>query len=478
MNNKIRTRFAPSPTGDPHIGNIRTALYAYLFARHEHGSFILRIEDTDKAREVPGSIDRIQESLRWLGLQWDEGPILQSLRLPLYKKHAETLIEKGYAYYCFCSTERLEALRKEQVQNGLPPMYNKHCRTFDTKEAKKRAQKEPHVIRLKIPEAGETVVHDVIRGRVTFQNNTVDDQVLLKSDGYPTYHLAVVVDDHDMNISHVIRAEDWLPSTPKHSLLYKYFDWDLPIFAHLSLIIGADKKKLSKRLGDMSLLSYKQQGYTPLAIINFLARLGFSPQEDRKLYTLEELAKEFSLQRLHKNPAIFDLEKLNWFNRLAKEQGQDSGGDLMEATKQTLQEHVVVSNPLTEVQYQFIKEAVKRIETVSDIENVLGYLWEEKPSMQFDLLSSTRSRDQKKDLLHSMYDVLQKIDDWQEHTIGNELRELAKSQKNVSSKDFYQLVTFAVTGSITSPPLFGSLWLLGKKNSLARIRKAITSLSF
>lgn len=472
----IVVRFAPSPTGDPHIGNMRTALFTWLWARHNNGKFLLRIEDTDKTREVPGSIDRIKESLDWLGLSYDGEPVLQSSRLERYNSAAQELINQGNAYYCFCTAERLTQVREEQVRRGQPPMYDKHCRNIDSAAAAKRAETEPYVIRLKVPESGETKVQDFLRGTITFANNTIDDQVLIKSDKYPTYHLAVVVDDHDFLISHVMRGEDWIPSAPKHVLLYQFFNWPMPIFLHLPLIVGTDRKKLSKRLGDMSLLAYKREGYHHMAVLNFLARLGYSPKDDRKLYTLEELAGEFTLEGIHKNPAIFDLEKLQWFNRLVKE-SSTSETEVTTVITNLLVEHGVIENPPTESQYNFVKEAEKRIDTVQVAEETLHYLWEGIVTPAFNLLTSAHSSAERKALIEGLIDKLSGLPTWDEPSIGNTLREHAKTQTEWASKDFYQLITAVVTGSINSPPLFGSLALLGKEKALERLRFAAASLA-
>lgn len=334
-NTIIRTRFAPSPTGYFHIGNARTALFIYLFAKHYNGAFILRIEDTDKERFVADSLADIMESLQWLGIEWDEGPssrpqgknslgyeykgvyapYIQSERLPIYETHAKELVEKDGAYYCFCSPERLGELRKTQIAQRLPPMYDGHCRNLTKEDVhKKIAQGEKFVIRQKAPRDGITVFQDIIRGDVRFENKTIDDSVLLKSDGYSTYHLANVVDDHLMEITHVIRAEEWLPSTPKHIVMYQAFGWDTPEFAHLPMVLGHDHSKLSKRHGATSVRDYRKQGYLPEAIVNFLAFLGWNPGTEEEIFSLPELIERFSLERVGKAGAVFNIERLDWIN--------------------------------------------------------------------------------------------------------------------------------------------------------------------
>ncbi len=319
---EIRVRFAPSPTGYVHVGSLRTALYNYLFARHHNGRIILRIEDTDQNRFVEGAVENLLEALHWSGLDFDEGPgkegacgpYFQSQRLDIYKNHIHTLIESGHAYPCFCSAERLDKMREEQSAQNLPVMYDSTCRNIPADEAVERMKNEKHVIRIKIPKSGETIVQDIIRGMVSFQNNLLDDQVLIKTDGFPTYHFANVVDDHLMQISHVIRGEEWLPSTPKHILIYKAFGWEQPQFAHLPLLLNADRSKLSKRQGDVAVEDYRNKGILPEALVNFSAMLGWNRGDDQEIFSMQELIDSFSLERVNKAGAVFDLDKLEWMN--------------------------------------------------------------------------------------------------------------------------------------------------------------------
>jgi glutamyl-tRNA synthetase len=319
----IRTRFAPSPTGFLHVGGLRTALYAYLFAKKHGGKFLLRIEDTDKTREVVGGTQNIINTLHWADLFFDEGPgvegplgpYIQSQRLELYQKHAQELIAAGHAYYCFCSAERLDAVRQAQIASKLPPAYDRLCRKLTTEEVQaKLATSEKQVIRMKVPLTGSITFNDIVRNEVSIGYSVVDDQVIIKSDGFPTYHLAVVVDDHYMQISHVIRGEEWLPSTPKHLLLYQYFGWQAPLFAHLPLLLNPDRSKLSKRQGDVAVEDYRAKGYLKEALINFVAFLGWNPGGTRELFSLQELEQEFSLERVGSAGAVFNVEKLNWIN--------------------------------------------------------------------------------------------------------------------------------------------------------------------
>jgi glutamyl-tRNA synthetase len=321
--NNIRVRFAPSPTGYLHVGGLRTALYNFLFARKNKGVFVLRIEDTDRTRFVPGAVENLIDTLRWCGLEYDEGPhkggahgpYVQSERLQIYKEYIDVLIQKKKAYYCFCSPERIAELRTNQEKQNLQTRYDKHCLHMTQHDIDAmRASGIPYVVRLNI-EANETiVVDDIIRGRVEFDSNLMDDQVLLKSDGFPTYHLANVVDDHLMEISHVIRGEEWLPSTPKHVLLYRAFGWDIPVFAHLPLLLNPDKSKLSKRQGDVAVEDYRAKGYLKDALLNFVALLGWNPGTEQEIFYLNDLVDQFSIDAVNKAGAVFNIEKLNWLN--------------------------------------------------------------------------------------------------------------------------------------------------------------------
>lgn len=342
---EVRTRFAPSPTGYLHIGGLRNALYSYVYAHQHGGKYVLRIEDTDQTRFVEGAVESLIRVLETTGLKADEGPAIsqtptkiyqdpryshltengpygpyiQSERTELYQKYAQELIEKGHAYYCFCTSEELDKMRAEQTAAKLAPMYDRRCLKLKPEEIKAKLEaKTPYVIRLKIPRDKKIEFVDHVRGRVTFLGNQIDDQVLIKSDGLPTYHLANVVDDHLMQISLVLRAEEWLPSTPKHLIMYEAFGWPIPEFAHPPLILNADKSKLSKRKNDVSVESYLAKGYLPEALINFIALLGWHPGKgsEQEIFSMQDLLKQFSLDNLHKSGAVFSLDKLNWLNNI------------------------------------------------------------------------------------------------------------------------------------------------------------------
>lgn len=331
----IRTRFAPSPTGFVHIGSLRTALFSFLYARHNGGVHVLRVEDTDQSRQVEGAVENLLKVMKEVGIEFDEGfylkndgvpeergefgPYLQSKRLGKYQQAAQKLISEKKAYYCFCTQERLDELRKEQTALKKPPMYDRHCRNLKDDEIKLKLEeirklgKEP-VVRFAIPLEGETMVHDLIYGEVKYEHKILDDQVIIKSDGFPTYHLAVVVDDHEMQISHVIRGEEWLPSTPKHILIYKALGWEPTAFAHLPLILNPDKSKLSKRQGDVSVEDFLKKGYLKEALLNFVAFLGWNPKTEQEIFGLSDLIKQFDLKNVNKSGAVFDTAKLDWLN--------------------------------------------------------------------------------------------------------------------------------------------------------------------
>ena len=319
----VRTRFAPSPTGYMHVGNLRTALYAYLMAKSQGGTFILRIEDTDQERYVEGAVDIIYNTLKEAGLYWDEGPdiggpvgpYVQSERMPMFKKYAEQLVESGHAYYCFCDKDRLEEVRVLQKASGIVPRYDGHCRNLSKEEvAEKLAAGIPYVIRQKMPTEGTTSFHDEVYGLITVDNDTLDDQVLIKADGMPTYNFANVVDDHTMGITHVIRGSEYLSSTPKYNLLYEAFGWEIPTYIHCPPVMKNATEKLSKRNGDASYQDLVAKGYLPPAIVNYLALLGWAPKGEQEIFTMEELKKEFSVSGISKSPSIFDNQKLDYIN--------------------------------------------------------------------------------------------------------------------------------------------------------------------
>ncbi|MDP4008734.1 MAG: glutamate--tRNA ligase [Candidatus Peregrinibacteria bacterium] len=385
---QVRTRFAPSPTGFLHVGGLRTALYAYLFARHNNGKMILRIEDTDRERLVPGATEHLQEVLYTMGIDYDEGPekggeygpYIQSERLDIYKEYAQKLIDKGEAYYCFCTKERLTEMRESQIKRKVAPMYDKHCRTLPKEDVEKeRSAGTAYVIRQAIPSDQKISFEDAVKGHTAFDSNTLDDHVLMKADGFPTYHLAVVVDDHLMEITHVIRGEEWIPSAPKHVALYNAFQWEIPVMAHLPLLLNPDKTKLSKRQGDVNVEDYLAKGYLKEAIINFIALLGWHEEKsDREIYSLSELIEVFTLERVQKSGAVFDLQKFEWINTHYIKKLPDN--ELIEKILPHLKkEDFWKENPDTELLTSLLPDIRTRLKTFSEISDTIKIYFRVSP---------------------------------------------------------------------------------------------------
>jgi glutamyl-tRNA synthetase len=485
MDKPVRVRYAPSPTGFPHVGNIRTALFNWLYARHTGGKFIVRIEDTDVARTVPGSVESIMDSLRWLGLDWDEGPevegshgpYFQSRRLPVYQEVAERLIKEGKAYYCFCSSERLEAMRAEQTKLKLPPGYDRHCRLWDHRQcAEKIAEGIKPVVRFKTPLEGQTRFQDLLRGEVVFENSTLDDFVLLKSDGYPTYQMANVIDDHLMEITHVLRGDEWLSSTPRHTLLYNALGYEPPIFAHMPLILGPDRSKLSKRHGAATLAEYRDQGYLPETMFNFLALLGWSLDEKTELFTRDELIKNFSIERIGRTAAIFNKEKLDWMNGVYLR-----GLSVDEFTRRALP---FMDNDLPpEVERPLDEEYIKRIvplikeraKTLSEVTELILFFFndylEYSPA---DLLIKGTDHQ----LTYHAYQQAQKLIELTQFNaaaLEKEFRALAEELK-LKPGQLFSSLRIAMTGRAVSPPLFETMEVLGEGRVQDRMKDALDKL--
>ncbi len=485
----IRVRFAPSPTGFLHIGGLRTALFNYLFARHNNGVFVLRIEDTDRTRYVEGAIENLISILNWCGLEYDEGPYLdengkiyqkgdfgpyiQSQRTEIYKKYAEELLKKGVAYRCFCTPQRLEELRKTQLINKQPPMYDRFCRNLSQKESDKRAKNEPFTIRLKMPDE-EIIFNDIIRGEVRFDGKLIDDQVLLKSDGFPTYHLANVVDDHLMQISHVIRGEEWLSSTPKHVVLYRYFGWEAPKFAHLPLLLNPDRSKLSKRSGDVSVEDFKNEGYLPEAIINYVALLGWSTEDSQQFFTKEELIQKFSLERCSDSSAIFDRQKLLWMN---SEYVRKTDTEKLFLCAEPFLEKAGFKN--IDEQKEYIKKLIEaekeRIKLLKDIPYLIEYFLKEDSEIVYNenAVKKYLSTEQQKIILSQILEELKKIENFDKTTLEIKIREFC--QKNgYKTSDVFHPIRVAVSGRKEGIGLFDLLELLGKERVINRIKRVIS----
>ncbi|MBZ5526211.1 MAG: glutamate--tRNA ligase [Acidobacteriia bacterium] len=481
MTAPVRVRYAPSPTGLPHVGNIRTAFFNWLFARHNNGTFIVRIEDTDVARTVPGALEGILEGLTWLGIDWDEGPkvggkfgpYFQSQRLEIYERLAIGLVEHGYAYYCHCSSERLEKMRAEQTARKQPPGYDRCCRDMGLEAARGA------VIRFKTPLEARTTFHDLIRGEVTFENATLDDFVLLKSDGYPTYHLANVIDDHMMDISHVLRAEEWLSSTPKHLMLYNAFGFTPPLFAHLPIILGSDRSKLSKRHGAVSILEYKEHGYLPEAMMNFLALLGWSFDDKTEFFSKEDLIKHFSIERISQTSAIFNPEKLDWMDGVYIR--KLSANEFAQRALPYLEKGLPpeVKRPLD---LDYIKRVLplvqERAKTLGEVaaKELTWFFFTDEINYNVALLID-KKMDKKATL--EMLDVAQvKLDElarFDAYMLESLLRPLA-DELGVKAGQLFGALRTAVTGLTATPPLFQTMEVLGQDTCLKRIRQAIDKL--
>ncbi|MDD4859205.1 MAG: glutamate--tRNA ligase [Dehalococcoidales bacterium] len=485
MNSSVRTRFAPSPTGFPHVGNIRTALFAWLFARHNGGSFIVRIEDTDVARTVPGAVEAIMDGLNWLGLDWDEGPekggkfspYYQSQRLSMYKEAAERLVAQGNAYYCYCSPQRLEEMRADQTRRKMPPGYDRLCRNLTAEECASKSKEITPVVRFKTSREGQTAYHDLIWGDVSFENSTIDDFVLLKSDGYPTYHLANVIDDHAMQISHVIRAEEWISSTPRHMMLYKALGYTPPQFAHLPMILGPDRAKLSKRHGAVSIIEYREKGYLPEAMFNFLTLLGWSLDDKTEVMTRRQIIENFSLERVSKTAAIFNLEKLEWMNgAYIRSLNAD---DFTQRALPFLEKGLPpeIKRPL-DVDYvrQMMPLAQERARTLAEVPGLLDFFFVSE--LNYDAALFIDKKTDKPTALKALEvskERLLSLSTFEHDSLESTLRPLAE-ELGLKTGQLFGALRVAVTGRTVAPPLFETMTVLGKDTCLKRIAIAIDKL--
>ena len=512
---KIRVRFAPSPTGYMHIGNFRTALYTYIFAKKNKGDFILRVEDTDQKRYIPDALEKLIKIINWAGFEYNEGvflktdrgstsldhndqkrsnlfyekgdygPYIQSERLDIYKKHAEQLLKLGHAYYCFCTPERLEEMRKNQLANKQAPMYDRTCLKLTKEEVEDKLKKgELYVIRQKINTEGITEFDDMVRGKVQIKNELLDDQVLLKSDGYPTYNFANVIDDHLMEITHVIRGEEYISSTPKYIQLYQNFDWKMPEIAHLPLLLNTDRTKLSKRQGDVAVEEYIAKGYLKNAIINFVALLGWNPGEGstQEIFSFNELVEKFDLKKVHKAGAVFDSKKLDWLNsRYIKKLSIDELYDLALPFLEK-KDFFVNPSPLTPLPEGEAdkKDCIKKVLTIEQERlNKLSGVGESNKFFFQDINYG-------KELLHwkdmndnDIISLLEKAvivlagikeEDWTRKNLEEILLEAAGEKRG----EFLWPLRAALTGEKKSPPPGEVAWVLGKKESTARIKNAIS----
>jgi glutamyl-tRNA synthetase len=472
----VRVRVAPSPTGDPHVGTAYQALFNYAFARKHGGQFLLRIEDTDRARSTRQSEILILESLRWLGLSWDEGPDVsgpyapyrQSERVPIYVEHVEELLRRGHAYRCFCTRERLEAMRAEHIESKVFPGYDRLCRGVAASESEAR-RGESHVVRMKVPTEGDCVFQDLLRGEVRKDWASVDDQVILKSDGFPTYHLANVVDDHLMKISHVIRGEEWLSSVPKHVKLYEYFGWEPPVFCHLPLLRNNDpnKTKLSKRKNPTSIRYYRRAGFLPQAMLNFMGLFGWTRAEGDEKFTLAEFIENFELEKLSLGGPVFDVEKLRWLNARYVRENYDAAGLLAELRQWALSdEHLLRIVPL----------AQPRLETLSDWGFLTAFFFADAvPIDPAKLQLKGKSAEELAGILQMAIWLFEELPEFTHEAIEGAFRGLSE-KLDVKLRDLSRPFYVAITGVEASTPLFRSMEILGLDLVRVRMRKAVDAL--
>ena len=477
-----RVRFAPSPTGYLHVGGLRTALYNYLFAKNQKGKFILRIEDTDRNRYVEGAVENLISTLNWAGLAFDEGPTkdgglgpyMQSQRLVIYKNLTDELIKNKKAYYCFCTQERLNSLRESLKKSGLQSKYDKHCLHLSQKEIdEKLGNNMPHVVRMNVESDQKIVFDDIIRGSVEFNTSTIDDQVLIKSDGYPTYHLANVIDDHSMKMTHIIRGEEWLSSTPKHILLYDYFGWEKPSFAHLPLLLNPDRSKLSKRQGDVAVEDYRQKGYLKEALLNFIALLGWNAGDDKEFYSMEELTKSFSLDRVNKSGAVFDIEKLNWLN--AEHLRKKSVDEIIKLLREEISQSQFKDDDYPdEYLSQVINAMIERVSFVKEILENGSYFFEE-PTDYDENTVKKRWKEGSSDYLNKLVEEFSKLDDPTKEDFEITLKKTAE-ELNVGLGELIHPVRLAVSGVGGGPGVFDILDIIGKEKTIKRLETAISKL--
>jgi len=478
----VRVRFAPSPTGSLHVGGARTALFNYLFARHNDGVFILRIEDTDRARLAEGSVADHIAGLKWLGLDWDEGPDIggafapyfQSQRLDLYQAAAKKLVDQGDAYYCYCSPERLDAMRKEQTARKLPTGYDRTCRGLTRDEcARYEVAGVKPVVRFKVPDAGRTGFTDAIYGDIVFENRSIDDFVMLKSDGFPTYHLANVVDDHAMQISHVIRAEEWLSSTPRHLLMYRALGFEPPLYAHVPDVLGSDRRKLSKRHGDVALSMYREKGYLPETMFNFLSLLGWSLDDKTDLMPRQQVVDAFSLDRVSRTGGIFNIEKLDWMNGV-----YIRGLSLDDFTRRALPflEKVLSEPPDPDYITRVMPLVQERAKKLTDVPALAGFFFIDELAYDPNLLVAKGMT--VASTLHALEvsaPRLSALPVFDEAFLESLLRPLAE-ELDLKAGQLFSVLRTAVTGEVATPPLFQTMVVLGKDRCLKRINGAIVNL--
>lgn len=489
----VRLRFAPSPTGYLHIGGLRTALYCYLYAHKNGGKYILRIEDTDQSRFVEGAMENLIDSLLWAGVKHDEGvfvendkivqigeygPYIQSERLEIYQHYIKQLIASGHAYYCFCTKDRLDLVRDKQREEGKTPMYDKHCIQLSKEEIESKITAgEEYVIRLKVPENEDITFTDLVKGTITINSSEVDDQVLIKSDGFPTYHFAVVVDDHLMEITHSVRGEEWLTSTPKQKLIYDYLGWDMPKYIHLPTVLNKDKKKLSKRQGDVATSDFKNKGYLPEALVNYLALVGWSPKDNQEIFSLDELVHEFDFDRVSKTGGIFDVDKLNWVNNhYIKESSPER---IAKLAIPAIVESGLMTKEEIEEKFEWlvqVTDALKeRLNYVNEIVGHMGIFFGDTVNFETEEVESIIKADHVKNLLEAFVEELNCVDDVTlEFASG--IFNVLKAKTGAKGKNLFMPLRCAITGQQHGPEMDKILVALGKDKILNRLNYVINLL--
>ena len=485
MNKPFKVRFAPSPTGPFHIGGARSALFNWLVARNKNGKFLVRVEDTDLARSTRESEENIKAALNWLGLNWDEGidvggengPYRQTERLDIYHKEIQRLLDEGKAYYCYCTEEELEESRTQQLAEGKTPVYNDHCRSLTEEEiAKYKESGRKPVIRLRVPKEGVFAFDDMVRGHVTFQAAGVGDFIIMKSDGIPVYNFAVVVDDALMNITHVIRAEEHLSNTPRQIAIYQALGYDIPKFGHISLILGSDHKKMSKRHGATSVDEYRKMGYLSDAVVNYLALLGWAPKGEQEIFTREELIEQFSMKRVSANDAVFDIEKLNWIN--FQYMKQLSPEELLELTLPFIINAGYITGPLSDEKKEWLKKVVWFVRDhlyygAQTPENIKIFFEELSATTDEEMLD-IMNRETSKMIIKSFAEKLSDLDTFNESSIKDVFSNLMK-ESGIKGKAAFEPVRIALTGEIHGPGLYTLIELFGKEKTIHRLKSSLTT---
>lgn len=484
----VRVRFAPSPTGFVHIGSLRTALYNYLFAKRMGGEYILRVEDTDRTRIVDGAIENMLEAMSWAGVDHTEGvmldenknvtqvgpygPYIQSERLDIYKGYIQELLDSGKAYYCFCSKERLDEVREQQKEAGETPKYDGHCRNLSKEEVEaKLAAGEEHVIRLKLPENHVIKFTDLVRGETEFNTDELDDQVLIKTDGFPTYHFAVVVDDHMMKITHVIRGEEWISSTPKHVYLYEAFGWEAPTFVHLPNILNKEKKKLSKRHGDVAVEDFKRKGYLPEGLVNYVALVGWSPEDNQELFTMKELEEHFSVERVSKSGGVFDTDKLNWVNQHYIKDASDEY--ITDLAIPFLIEAGYITEEDAKNRYEFVKSMVsvvkEKLQYVKEVTDHVNIFFGDKVELETEECQEFLKLEHMPTLVNALEEKINAADEISEEFFKAMFKEIQKEHA-IKGKNLFMGTRIVLTGQMHGPDLPKAAAVIGKQTCLNRIK--------